>query len=231
MAGGNTTYMWFGLAARASVQDQVYGRYRHVPPNHQTTKPVLRRRALWWPALCWTGTTRLRRRRSSDGGFCFHGAGRGVATKGTGHVSDDMLLNRSFKRSLPSQTSFSPLATSTPERGFSRFRSNPTHSGEPFLRGGVVDLSRPAGLQFPGFDLICWCTAFDVPKSDFILAEEDDKVLTFQVLPSPFLPGILLSRKPPETQENGRFSKRTMVGKNGWNPPNNANHFGSKPKV
>ena len=35
------------------------------------------------------------------------------------------------------------------------------------------------------------------------------------VQPSPFFPGVLLSRKPPETQGNGRFLKRTMVGKNG----------------
>ena len=35
------------------------------------------------------------------------------------------------------------------------------------------------------------------------------------VLPSPFFPGIFLSRKPPETQGNGRFLKRTMVEKNG----------------
>ena len=39
--------------------------------------------------------------------------------------------------------------------------------------------------------------------------------MTILVLPSPFFPGILLSRKPPETRGNGRFSKRTMVGKNG----------------
>ena len=32
------------------------------------------------------------------------------------------------------------------------------------------------------------------------------------VVPSPFFPGILLSRKPPETQGNGRFSIRRMVG-------------------
>ena len=35
------------------------------------------------------------------------------------------------------------------------------------------------------------------------------------MLPSPFFPGILVSRKTPETQRNGRFSKRTMLGKNG----------------
>ena len=33
-------------------------------------------------------------------------------------------------------------------------------------------------------------------------------------LPCPFFPGILLSR-PPQTQGNGRFSKRTMVGRHG----------------
>ena len=37
----------------------------------------------------------------------------------------------------------------------------------------------------------------------------------FLVLRFPFFPGILLSRKPLETQGNGRFLKRTMVGKNG----------------
>ena len=31
----------------------------------------------------------------------------------------------------------------------------------------------------------------------------------------PILSRILLSRKPPEIQGNGQFSKRTMVGKNG----------------
>ena len=37
----------------------------------------------------------------------------------------------------------------------------------------------------------------------------------FLGLPSPFFPGILLSRKPSKTQGNSRFLKRTMVGKNG----------------
>ena len=41
------------------------------------------------------------------------------------------------------------------------------------------------------------------------------KIQTTLVLPSPFFRGILLSRKPPETQGNGRFLKRTMVEKNG----------------
>ena len=36
-------------------------------------------------------------------------------------------------------------------------------------------------------------------------------------LPSSFFPGILLSRKPPETRENGQCLERTMVEKNGWN--------------
>ena len=44
----------------------------------------------------------------------------------------------------------------------------------------------------------------------------------FLGVPSPFFPGILLSRKPPETRENGRFLKRTMIENNGqginpWN--------------
>ena len=49
---------------------------------------------------------------------------------------------------------------------------------------------------------------------DFILSVEQRSVIP--VRPSPFFPGILLSRKPPQTQENRiRFLKRTMVEKNG----------------
>ena len=48
------------------------------------------------------------------------------------------------------------------------------------------------------------------------------------VLPSPFFPGILLSRKPPETHGNGRFSTRTMVGKNG---ESTLRKMGSFPKI
>ena len=36
-------------------------------------------------------------------------------------------------------------------------------------------------------------------------------------IPSPFFPGILLSRKPPENSD--RCLKRTMVERNGWNQP------------
>ena len=40
------------------------------------------------------------------------------------------------------------------------------------------------------------------------------------LVPSPFFPGILLSRKPPDTQEKKLyFLKRTMVGKNGESTP------------
>ena len=34
-------------------------------------------------------------------------------------------------------------------------------------------------------------------------------------VPSPFFPGILLSKKPPKTPGNSWFLKRTMVEKNG----------------
>ena len=38
-------------------------------------------------------------------------------------------------------------------------------------------------------------------------------------LSSPFIPGILLSRKPSRTQGNRWFLKRTMVEKNGESTP------------
>ena len=45
----------------------------------------------------------------------------------------------------------------------------------------------------------------------------------------PFFPGILLSRKNPETQGNGRFLKRTMVENNGESTVRMM-HFGAKLK-
>ena len=45
------------------------------------------------------------------------------------------------------------------------------------------------------------------------------RVWVYPGVPSPFFPGILLSRKPPKTRESGCFLKRTMVEKNGESTP------------
>ena len=55
--------------------------------------------------------------------------------------------------------------------------------------------------------------------ADVVYKTRDTVVVPMGIsrVPSPFLPGILLSRKPPP--KNGWFLERTMVEKNGGSTP------------
>ena len=61
------------------------------------------------------------------------------------------------------------------------------------------------------------CFLLTVPLFGSVLnGKQRPKPLIFLLIPSPFFPGILLSRKPPETPgKRIRFLERTIVEKNG----------------
>ena len=96
--------------------------------------------------------------------------------------------------------------------------SSPTHH---FFRArGTASEQTPGMSALPAVELVPAATVDGCRLLHlhifWVQTQENCKILG---VPSPFLAKIILSRKPPETQENGRFLKTTMIEKNGESTP------------